>query len=203
MYIAVFVVIAGLVIANVFLPILSSPSSSQPAETGADSVATSTPTNPANRGQSTQSPSQDSLPTPSAEGLAQAESKATPTNTEFEKGFKQYINKNTNITIVSINTQGNVVYIEWVPNDMTTRAITEDIGYIAGAYDGLVSNGWGVKKLQGTVLNMDRQSQGTFQVKTQWVKQRQRGDISNKEVINRTMQTINSTPSVRSTTASN
>src|SRR5699024_4905754 len=57
MYIAVFVVIAGLVIANVFLPILSSPSSSQPAETGADSVATSTPVN--SDGDTVKPPSQE------------------------------------------------------------------------------------------------------------------------------------------------
>jgi hypothetical protein len=207
MYIAVFVVIAGLVIANVFLPLFSSPSSSQPAEAGADSVATSTPANSADRRQptpsQTQSSSQGSLRTPGSDDLTQTGSRATPTNTEFEGALEQYIKKNTNITVVSIDTHGGVVYIEWIPHDMTTRAVTEDIGYIAGAYDGLIRKDWDVKRLQGTVLNTSRQLQGTFQVKTQWVRQRQRGEISNREVINRTMETINTTSSTRDTTIPN
>lgn len=207
MYIAVFVVIVGLVIANVFLPLLSSPSSSQPAETGADSVETSTPANSADRGQSTpaqtQSSSQGSSLNPTAEGLTQTGSGATPTNREFEEIFKQRIMRNTNITIVSIDTNGDVIYVEWVPHDMTTRAAIEDMGYIVGGYDGLISKGWDVKRLQGTVLNTNNQPQGTFQVKTQWVKQRQRGEISHKEVINRTINTMNTTPATGNTTIPN
>jgi hypothetical protein len=199
MYIAVFVVIAGLVIANVFLPLFSSPSSSQPAKNGAGSVATSTPASgesEAPRPTQTQSSSHttsDSISVSSSGDGSQPRFSTTPTDKKFEDTFKNYIRDNTNITIVSMETQGGVVHIEWIPHNMTTTAAMEDLTHIAGFYSGITQT-WDVEKLDATILNSNHQPETSFHVQTQWADQYRQKEITDQEFLTQITKTMNETP---------
>lgn len=202
MYIAVFVVIAGLVIANVFLPILSSPSSSQPAETGADSVATSTPVN--SDGDTVKPPSQETSRTSNSTTEAGSGNNpiTSPTGDQLEQQYKDTVANNSNATIVSAEKRGDVFYVRYVPHNRSQQTILNETGTLLGAYGGSTEY-WEVKRLHVTILDENRQPIATYHAKTQWLNQYQQGEITSAQVINRTLDTINETTSSANLPASN
>jgi hypothetical protein len=209
MYIAVFVVITGIVIATVVMPLFSSSSSPSAAADEGGSIATSTPADsggkaPQSTPQQTQPPSQATqgpLLTSTPGEAYQSTYRAKPSDEEFERFFKRHATNETDLTIVSIETQDDTVYVNMIPHNMSTRAFMNDVGSIAGSYAGTVKR-WDVKKLQVTVLNQNHQSEGTIYIKTQWANQYRQGKISDREYLRRIINTRNPKETSRNETTS-
>lgn len=203
MYMAVIVVVVGAVIATVVIPALS-PSSSQPAaEEGGDVVPTSAPANSGSSasGSSSQATSGRSS-NPTGEDESQIGTRVTLSNNQLEQQYRDTIVNNSNIKIVSAERRGDTFYVKYIPQDTSSQTLVNETGALLGAYSAS-TNYWDVERLHVTMLNENQQPVATYHADTQLMRQVQQGEMTRGQAINRTLNTINETPSSSNITISN
>lgn len=79
---------------------------------------------------------------------------------------------------------------EYYSNAQTETELAEEMGYLVGAYAGVVDEGYGGERMDVTVLAADGSTAGTFHAERGWAESYNTGEMSDEEYSQRVLQTL-------------
>lgn len=120
----------------------------------------------------------------------------TPTKPENDtpKTYKQKLAerlRNANVTVLSTKTKDGTVTLRYVPVKPNKSALIQEMGTIYLRYVSLIQDGWKINQLEAKVVppgnqtnnssaNKSREAVATWYLKTKWMKNTDKKDISKK-----------------------
>lgn len=87
---------------------------------------------------------------------------------------------------------GDRFVVEYYSSAQTETEFAEEMGYLVGAYAGVVDEGYGGERMDVTVLAADGSTAGTFHAEREWAESYNAGEMSDEEYSQRVLQTLES-----------
>lgn len=102
--------------------------------------------------------------------------------------FGTYL-ENHGVAAERLRHSGDVVTLRYVPAGETSDELSAEIGTIAGGYLREVEAGWAVDRLEATIVDDDGPV-ARWHVRSAWVAEYRRGEISGEELSVRILETL-------------
>lgn len=96
------------------------------------------------------------------------------------------------MTVETAEMQGDIFTVEYTSYSQTERELASEIGYVAGAYAGMVGEGHTSDRMEATILAASGEPAGTFYVEYEWAEAYENGEISDEEFSQRVISTLSS-----------
>lgn len=93
----------------------------------------------------------------------------------------QVLVEDQDIVVETAENQGDTFVVEFTTFSQDGNQLAGDVGYVAGAYSGMVDEGYSSDRMEATVLNAAGEEIGTFHVEEEWGEEFASGEMSDEE----------------------
>lgn len=94
------------------------------------------------------------------------------------------------VTVETAEVQGDTFNVEYTSYSQTEAEIANEIGFVAGAYAGMVGEGHTTDGMEATILTVAGDPAGTFYVDYEWAEAFANDEISSEEFSQRVLSTL-------------